>query len=429
MNARSHLVYGSLACACLGINAAPSFAATPEEGGDPAEVFTDPEDWYDLDAPTSIDYELDEIYTPHAPMFRFPPIDEPTNWLLNRQDALAEDIGLRVGLAYTHVYQQATGGPGTRWGTAGDVDLLFDWTLVGRGTEDTGRLFFSVEERFRAGPIPPSDLRFELGTLVGTTGAFNDRGLVVRDLFWDQRFFDARLRVLAGRAAPDDYVGWHRLASSNNGFFNGNIAGNSTMAFVGHGPLALVSTHPTDTFYATLGGANAYSVSNESSIDTLFEEGAIYGFGEVGLTPRIEGLGNGRYALTGWSMPPRHRDGLPSDWGFSVTVEQYVADNLWFLGRFGYADRGITGVERSFSAAVAIDGLLGSPDNVTGLGFGYAIPTSGDLREEKTIELFHRFQVLEHTQFSIGAQAIFDPSNAPDDDVVGVFSVRLRLAL
>ena len=42
---------------------------------------------------------------------------------------------------------------------------------------------------------------------------------------------------------------------------------------------------------------------------------------------------------------------------------------------------------------------------------------------------FHRFQVTEYTQLSDGAQAIIDPSNAPEKDVVGVFSVRLRIDL
>jgi hypothetical protein len=78
---------------------------------------------------------------------------------------------------------------------------------------------------------------------------------------------------------------------------------------------------------------------------------------------------------------------------------------------------------------MAVDGLLGSPDNVTALGFGYAKPTNGSLRDETSVDLFHRFQVTEHTQFTVGAQAFFDPSNAPDTDVVGVFSFRLRVDL
>ena len=57
------------------------------------------------------------------------------------------------------------------------------------------------------------------------------------------------------------------------------------------------------------------------------------------------------------------------------------------------------------------------------------MPASDDLRDQKSVELFHLFQLTEHTQLSAGAQAIFDPGNAPDDDVVGVLSLRLRITL
>lgn len=429
--------YARWACVCSWLIADASLAqdASPPSppGSPPADAtgadrrlhFDSPENWYDLDAPTATEYELDEIFAPHTAMFDVPLIDGSINRLLDRQRKLEEDIGLRVAFAYTHVFQQASGGPGRRWGSSGDADLLFDWTLVGRGTEDTGRLVFSIEERFQAGAMPPSQLRSEVGSLVATTGAFNDRGLVVRDVLWDQRFLDAKLRILVGRASPDDYVGSHRLQSSNFGFFNGNLAGNVTTAFVGHGPLAMVSVHPTDVFYATAGAANAFSTTTQSTIGDLADEWRIYGFGEVGVTPEIGGLGRGRYALTAWNMPARND--LPSDWGASVTIEQYLTDDLWVYGRYGYADRGLTGVRQAWQVALAIDGLLGSPDNVTGMGFGYAQPADGDARDETSLEIFQRFQILEHAQFSLGAQLIIDPSNAPDDDAIGVFSARLRL--
>src|SRR5262245_40568104 len=215
-----------VAAACAAQTNPPPVTQDEQDEGKYEENFQDSEDWYDLDAPTSPDYELDEIYEPHTAMFKLEFIDSPINFLLDEQRKLEEAIGLRIGAAYTHVYQLASGGPGIRSAGAGDADILFDWTLLGRGTADTGRFFFSIEDRFRAGPITPSQPRNQIGSLVSTAGAFNDRGFVIRDAFWDQRFFDAKLRVLLGRGAPDDYVGSHRLQSTNFGFFNGNLSGN-----------------------------------------------------------------------------------------------------------------------------------------------------------------------------------------------------------
>jgi hypothetical protein len=151
----------------------------------------------------------------------------------------------------------------------------------------------------------------------------------------------------------------------------------------------------------------------------------------VGVTPQIsEPLGRGRYAATVWNMPGRELDDLPSDWGFSLTAEQYLTDDLWVYARYGHADKGVlTGVQDAWAAALAIDGLLGSPDNLTGIGFGYTRPSIDSLRDQKSFEVFHRFQLTTYTQFTVGAQAIVNPSNQPGDDVVGVFSLRLRVTL
>ena len=94
------------------------------------------------------------------------------------------------------------------------------------------------------------------------------------------------------------------------------------------------------------------------------------------------------------------------------------------------ADQGvITGVQQAWQAAIGIDGLLGSKDNLTAVGFGYAVPAAAGLRDEKSIEVFQRFQVTKFTQFTVGAQLFVDPSNAPDDNVLAVFSFRLRVDL
>jgi porin len=85
-----------------------------------------------------------------------------------------------------------------------DLDVISSWTLIGRGTDDTGRLVATVEYRDKMGTQPPSVLGRQMGTLIAPTSAFNDRGLVVRDLYWVQKLFDARVRILMGRGDPSD---------------------------------------------------------------------------------------------------------------------------------------------------------------------------------------------------------------------------------
>ncbi len=390
-----------------------------------SDLSLEPDGWYTIDTPDTIANELYYQVEPHRAMFKTP-LDGTVNSILRWQEELFDKTGLRIGFRYMSQFQQASGGPGQRSAAADDIDLMFDWTLLGKGTKNTGRFFFSVEDRYRTCEIPPSQLRNEIGSLVGTTGAFSDRGLVVRDAFWDQRLLEDRLRFVIGRAAPDDYAGTHRFQSSVMGFFNGNLSGNVTTPWPGHGPLALVSTRPTDLFYATLGTCNAYSTTTQIQISSL-DQGRLFTFGEVGLTPMIQGLGRAQLSVTGWYMPAREDPDRPQDQGISITYQQDIGERLWLMGRYGYADEGLTGVKSAWQVAMAYSGLLGSPDNVTGVGLGYAEPANSDLRDETSIDMFHRFQVTELTQFSVGAQLFFDPSNSPDTDVVAVFSLRLRI--
>ena len=81
----------------------------------------------------------------------------------------------------------------------------------------------------------------------------------------------------------------------------------------------------------------------------------------------------------------------------------------------------------SVQGGVGIKDVLGK-DNRLGLAGAWSAPKAAGKRDEKVFEAFQRFQITETTQLTFGAQAIFDPSNSPGDDVVGVFSVRLRIS-
>jgi hypothetical protein len=87
----------------------------------------------------------------------------------------------------------------------------------------------------------------------------------------------------------------------------------------------------------------------------------------------------------------------------------------------------VTGITDSIQGGVGYTGLFGQ-ENMFGIAAAWSKPADSDKRDEKVLELFQRFQVLETTQFTVGAELIFDPSNAPGDDLLGVFSARLRVS-
>jgi len=380
------------------------------------------------ETPTSIIYELDEIDSRRRGLFDLGPVEKPlddlTAWLSN----LYAKTGLRLGFAYTMVFQQASGGPGERTGTAGDIDFMTAWTLIGRETGNTGTFVMDGEYRFKVGDQPPSALFNELGVLTATTGGFNDRGWVVRDAHWRQRLFDDRLRLLVGRADSSDYVGGTRLQSINFFFLNRAFSANAAVAFpAGHGPTAGATILPTDWFYVTGGAQNAYSRSNTIEVDSL-DEGDFFWFTEFGFTPTIPNLGNARYRMLLWRMDEREELGLPQDQGLSLILEQDFGDHLMAFARYSYSEADLTNIRNAVQVGAGYSGLLGSPDNVTGLAVGFGDPPTGGGRDETVLETFHRFQLTHRTQLMLGYQLIVNPARNPDQDVLGVFEARLRLS-
>lgn len=388
---------------------------------------------YDADfsageATTNTPAELDAIYAPTEGYLESYGVRRPLDFIADPLLTLYEKTGLRIGFASTVLFAQPIGGQSSNSGTGGDLDLMTSWTLIGRGTEDTGRLVASAEYRYEMGNQTPSELRGKMGTLIAPVGTFNDRGDVIRDLYWVQRLFDARLRIILGRAAPDDYVGSHWLQNVNHSFVNRNFSANPGIPFPGHGPMLGASIRPTDQYYLTGGVSNAYSDTEKTEIQSLFDEWDLFYFAEVGYTPTLEGFGAGRYALGVWRMDARDVTGQPSDSGFTLIADQNLNADFQVFGRYSYSDATLTNVRQLGQVGAGFNGILGRDNDLTGLAVSLGVPRDGVSRNETAIEAFHRFQINRFNQISIGFQLIANPATAPESETAGLFYMRLRTA-
>ena len=422
-----------LSTGLLSAGTLPAPAAPPDvaPAAPDATIHTIESTNYDADfspgeSTTNTPAELDEIYAPNDGYLDSYGGNRPLDWLKRPLNLLYEKTGLRLGFANTMLFMQPLGGQSSRSGAAGDLDFMSSWTLIGRGTKDTGRFVFTGEYRFRMGNQPPSEIRGQMGAIVAPTGTFNDRGWVIRDAYWIQRLFDARVRILIGRADPSDYVGSHWLQNVNNSFVNRNFSANAAVAFPGHGPMLGVSIRPTDQFYLTVGAANAYSNTLDGEFESLFNEWDLFTFGEIGYTPTFQGLGQGRYAFGLWHIDARSIGNLPEDYGLTFIVDQNLTDRLQIFARYAYSEGTLTNIRQSGQVGLGFSGLLGRKDDLTGAAFALTIPRSDASRNETVLEVFHRFQVTQNTQLSFGLQLIANPGNAPDNETAGAFYARLR---
>lgn len=389
--------------------------AAPAPVATPAQVTTKPLGPTETSvfAPTAIEQELEQI--------------RPGVRIKRRFDEIAEETNIRFGLAHTMLFQQATGGPGRRSGAAGDLDILAKWTLIGAGTKDTGILAFASEYRYQIGDMPPGSLGGEIGTLVPTTNGFGERPFIVKELYWDQRLFEDRFRFGLGRIDPENIFGSHRLQSANTSFLNKVFSGNVAVPYPGPGLTGAAQVKPTTWSFVTAGITDANGKATIGNFEGFFEDDEFMFFVEGGLTPTIDGLGQGRYKLSLWHIDEREDASKPSDDGFTLAMDQDLGERFLAFARYGHADGDATGISDSVQGGVGIKGVLGK-ENMLGIAAAWSKPKDDDKRDEKVFEVFQRFQVTESAQITVGAEVIFDPSNAPDDDVIGVFSARLRLS-
>jgi porin len=370
--------------------------------------------------------ELAEIYADNENYLELVGGKSPLAIFANPMEELYRKTGLRLGVANTMLFAQPIGGQSDLSGFGGDLDFISSWTLIGRGTENTGRFVFTGEYRYRMADQTPSLLRGQMGTLIPPVNTFNDRGWVIRDCYWIQRLWEGRIRILVGRGDISDYVGAHWLQNVNNSFANRSFSANPAMAFPGHGPMAGISLRPTDQFYLTAGAINGYSDTTEVGLETLFDEWDLFSVAETGWTPVIEGLGPGRYALAAWHMAARDLWDLPEDYGVTFIADQNLGGGWQVFARYAWSEAALTDIRNLGQGGVGRNGLFGREDDLTGLALSVADPASNDVRYETVAEIFHRFQLTRHTQFSVGLQLIANPVNAPDNETAGAFYARLR---
>lgn len=347
--------------------------------------------------------------------------------LKRKFDKLAEETNLRIGIANTLLFQQATGGPGLRSAAGGDLDVMARWTAVGAGTKDTGLLVFTGEYRYQIGDLVPASLGPEIGTLIPTTNGFSERPPVVKEFYWDQRFFEDRFRFGVGRIDPENLFGGHKLQSANTFFLYKAFSSNPTVAYPGPGPAAAARVNPVPWLYVGGGLADANGKATISDLEGFFTNDEFFTFGEAGLTPDIEGVGTGKYRVAFWHIDAREGAGKPPDQGFTISCDQDIGESIIVFARYGHADGDVANVTDSVQGGAGFKSVF-VKDDMLGVAAAWSRPFNGGLRDEKTFEVFQRFQVTETVQFTLDAEVIFDPSNAPGDDVLGVFSARLRFS-
>lgn len=356
---------------------------------------------------------------------------------------LADD-GIVIGLGVTQVMQGVLNNPNGTQGKKTDssysIDIAFE-----KKFEDYGKAFASLEAGEGSG-LPGGNVS---SVYTVNQDAANSSGRLDLSTWGYQQYFnigDAPSAVTFGKLDATCST------SVPTCFFDGNAyAGNETTQFLnGAFKNAATANLPSkalgvvvESQCTDLLGVSAGMFDGNADWEEINE--SLYSIGQVTLTPELGGR-NGAYRIYGFHAANAHTELKDSgrlkqdNFGFGLSADQQLTDNVGAFARIGWADGGLNTIEFTWSTGCQFEGDMWKRDNdVVGIALGQAVRSaqneknsaSGNtalLDDNETIfELYYNFFVNDHLTISPDLQFIVNPNGAGNESTDGSSSSPIVL--
>jgi porin len=357
---------------------------------------------------------------------------DPFTWLRNEMrkvnDELDRAARLRIGFAWTALYQHAS------WtrndddnAASADFDFFGRWRPL-QTRKTLGYVIFQTQVRYELGQDQtPSDLGPEIGSVWGTVNGFNTQSFNLKQLYWQQFLFNNELSYRIGKIDQSDIFNNNRLQSDNHYFLNAAFSDNPTMAYPDNNFGVDLIWRPKPLFYMSVGTSDASGDNNDDLREKSLKNANWFTVAEVGLTPWFENLGAGHYRLTAWYTDADADSGTSGASGVSVSCDQDLGPRMLAFLRYGYTDGNLTVTDQILAGGLAFKRPFGKNDDMAGIAAAWGQPSDDRLGDQAVVEAFYRFQVTPAIEVTPDFQVTFEPSLAPKKDYVWVFGVRIRV--
>jgi len=362
-------------------------------------------------------------------IFRFP--GEPLKPWFDTKRRLNEKYGLKLNFSYQALYQEADISTDDDEAAAGRGEINGSWILVGRGTKNTGRLTFRLENRTTLGTnIPPTKLgnQFGSGTLVGT--GFSDFGSNLSELGWRQSLLDGNLRFVFGKISAVSWYGGHAFSSPKRGFQNTAILSSNTRAFPGRGIGGGIAYRFTPNYVALVGIHDANAKTTEDPFDTIDQKEFLQSFEFRWYTTTAERARWDQVRLNLWHQDTREQDGVPESYGMNLVASKLMFnDKVMPFLLAGVSDGNASLFRKDIAVGVGFgfNTTQSKARDVLAGGIAWGDPSDSTLQEQITGEVYYRFQLLDNIAITPSIQVIKNPVANPDETTVAVAGLRFRV--
>jgi len=376
--------------------------------------------------------ELDALNGP-SPLEREGLVETPG--LLDGYYAWKADFAKSSGLNYLIEY-----GLISQWGSqAGDnfhadheLNVIGMWDLVDNPTFGEGQLMWWFQNAVTLGDATTSAFNQSLGALSpvngGDTAPYANANRL-QQLSWEQRLPDDRTRFMLGKLTTRVLMNLNRYAvSDREDFFSPMIVNNLVVPFTARLGLGAFVEHRTDDWYLSALIRDADAEDDFVDFDSPSSGNWEYA-SEIGLTPEMDGLGEGIYRITyHYTDAIGEAESLqPSGWSLSASFDQDIGESVGAFFRYAYADEAWRAFAQRAAIGAQLKGPFSHPDDRIGVAGWWGDPNGKASRDEYGLELFWKLQLTGNLELSPDLQVIFDPARAPSRDAVFAGGLRLRL--
>jgi hypothetical protein len=298
---------------------------------------------------------------------------------------------------------------------------LVEHPVLGRGS--LGLYFVDVREFLGQSAGALSD---HCDTSLGVNdGDVDEPFTALVDLWWEQRFLDERLNVLAGQIELQGLMNANTYADDDTfSFLAQPVATNPATVIVPAGLGAFAQAVPSDRWYLSLAFVDAAANGEYPDFET-FAKGEYLYAAELGLTPEIPGVGAGTYRFTGFWRD--ETEAAPAAAGWAVSFEQDLGERAGLFLRYAAVDEEEYDLQRVLGTGVVLRRPFGRARDWIGVAFMWGDVTDDALRNEYALETYWRVQLTERLEFTPDLQIHVHPGRGDGVSLMG--GLRLRIAL
>lgn len=345
------------------------------------------------------------------------------------QRRLSDRYGLKIGLAYTAIYQHATGADGPRDAAGGDLDVITRWRAFGCEGCNAGYLNVLFEGRHRIfTDIAPSGLGASVGSQWPTVIGFNVQSFIPKQAYWEQEFGPRGTKVVLGIIDPAILFFGTRATDQNLLFLNGFFADNPSVAYPSAGLGSVLTWKPLTCLQFRAGVCDANGGRTDDPHED-FLQGEFFYAAEAVFQTEVPRFGLGNYRIGLWHADERAEERRSSGSGITLNFDQDMGEHVTIFGMYGRGFDGLKTTRQSLRGGFGVWGPFRGRDDVFGFGCGWGQPTNRTLRDQFTGEVFYRIQMSPEVQLTPSIQWVVNPTLTAARDSVGIVGLRFRITL